>query len=299
MDRLTGFRVFTEAVERGSIAAAARILGMTPAMAGKHLAALETNLRTRLLHRTTRRLHPTEAGDLYYKRVRAILNAVDEADRAARDADGEPSGTLRIAAPPTFATHRLGPFLAAFALRYPRVRIDMTAENRLTDLVAGGFDLAIRIGEMAESSLVARRVGTCRLIACASPAYLDRRFRPATAEQLRDFDRLVFAGATSPGDWRFVDPDGRATTIENEAGVRLRADSVDVLVKAAVSGAGIAFGPDFAFAASLHRGVLERILPDHATTALDIHVVYPSRRHVGTHVRCFIDMLAEQLRRDP
>lgn len=294
MDRFTSLSVFVSAVEQGSLAAAARSLGMTPAMAGKHLAAIEATLGARLLQRTTRKLHLTEAGQDYYRRSRHILETLDEADRAVRHLQDEPRGTLRLTAPTTFGALHLGRPVAEFLRRHPRVTVEMSLEDRFTDLVAGGFDLAIRIGSLPDSSLIARRFAHSAMIACAAPDYLDRQGRPATPADLARFDRLAFSGAASPGDWSFTDKSGRS----HKAGgtVRFLADNVQMLLAAALAGAGIVYGPDFVLGQPVASGALERVLPDYATQSLGIHAVYPSARLVGAKVRRFIDLLEEWFR---
>ena len=166
----------------------------------------------------------------------------------------------------------------------------MSLDDRFVDLVAGGFDLAIRIGALPDSSLVARRIAETRMMACASPAYLDAHGRPGSVAALGRLDRLAFSGARSAGDWRFVDAAGRAETADGT--VRLLSDDLAVLVAAAVAGAGVVFGPCFALEAAVQRGALERVLPGHGTDSLGVHAVFPSARLVGPEVRRFVDALA-------
>ncbi|MCQ8280184.1 LysR family transcriptional regulator, partial [Acetobacteraceae bacterium KSS8] len=214
MDRFSGLAVFVAAVEEGSLAAAARRLGMTPAMAGKHVAAIETALGVRLLHRTTRKLHLTGAGEDYYRRSRQILDSLDDADRAAREMQDEPRGLLRVTAPTTFGALHLGAPVAAFLRRYPAVRVEMALDDRFVDLVGGGFDLAIRIGTLPDSGLMMRRIAESGMMACAAPRYLAAKGRPSSPAELRDHDRLAFTRATSRGDWSFTDREGRTHSAE-------------------------------------------------------------------------------------
>lgn len=291
MDRFTGLSVFVAAVERGSLAAAARSRGMTPAMAGKHLAALEDSLGARLLHRTTRKLHLTEVGQDYYRRSRDILDSLDEANRAARDMQDEPRGVLRMTAPTTFGALHLGRPVAEFMRRYPGVAVEMSLEDRFADLIAGGFDLAIRIGNLPDSSLIARRFAESGMVACAAPAYLDEHGRPSSPAELSRLDRLAFSRATSAGDWSFTDAGGHTHRVDGPA--RFLADNAQMLLAAALAGAGVAYGPAFVFGEHLAGGALERVLPSYATQPLGIHAVYPSARLVGAKVRRFIDLLEE------
>jgi len=292
MDRLTGLSVFVTAVEQGSLAAAARRLGMTPAMAGKHIASMEASLGVRLLYRTTRKLHLTAVGEDYLQRARQILDALDEADGTARELQTEPRGILRIAAPTTFGTLHLGPPIADFLKSYPSVRIEMSLSDRFVDLVAEGIDLAIRIGTLSDSSLIARRFAQSDMLACATPNYLDQNGRPGTPSDLAKLDRLAFSQATSAGDWRFTDRDGRNHSVSGPT--RLSADTMDILLSAALAGAGVVYGPAFVLSDHVNSGALERILPDYTTESLGIHAVYPSGRLVSAKVRHFITLLHDR-----
>jgi DNA-binding transcriptional LysR family regulator len=289
MDRFTGLSVFVASVEQGSLAAAARSLGMTPAMAGKYLAAIEASLGVRLMQRTTRKLHLTEAGQDYYQRSRHILESLDEADRAASERQDEPRGNLRIAAPTSFGTLHLGKPVADFIRRYPRVKVEMCLEDRFVDLIAGGFDLAIRIGNLPDSSLIARRLARSRMVACAAPAYLAEKGRPSSPASLPEFDLLAFSRATSDGDWSFTDSSGRPHKVAGP--VRVMADNVEMLLAASLAGAGIVYGPSFILGEHVARGTLEQVLPDYATGSLGIYAVYPSARQVSIKLRRFIDLL--------
>ncbi len=289
MDRLTGLKIFVAAVDEGSLAGAARRLGMTPAMAGKHLAAIEASLDARLLHRTTRRLRLTSAGEDYYQRSRSILESLDEADRAAREQQDDPRGVLRITAPTSFSALHLGRPVAEFLRRCPGVTVEMSLEDRFANLVAGGYDLAIRIGTLSDSSLIARRFALSRMIACATPALLDAHGRPDTPAALRPLGRLTFSRATSAGDWGFTDPGGGTHTLDGP--VRLLADNMQMLLGAALAGAGVVYGPAFVLEPHVASGALEQVLPDHVTESIGIHAVYPSARLVGAKVRRFVDLL--------
>lgn len=291
MDRLTGLSVFTAAVEHGSLAAAARTLGITPAMASKHLAAIEASLGVRLMHRTTRRLHLTDVGRNYYQRSRHILEALDDADRAARELQDQPRGTLRVTAPTTFGALRMGRPVAEYIRRYPDVDVEMTLDDRFVDLVAGGFDVAIRIGDLPDSSLVARPLTHTEMIACAAPSYLTEHGRPTSPSDLGHHDRLAFSQAISVGDWRFTDANGHMHDVAGRP--RLSANNVEMLLAAASRGAGIAYGPSVVFDSYLASGDLEQILANYTTRSLGIHAVYPSARLVGTKVRCFVDLLED------
>lgn len=291
MDRLAGLAVLVTAVDEGSLAAAARRLGMTPAMAGKHLAALEALLGARLLQRTTRRLHLTEAGRDYYERSAHILSCLEEADRAAAALQEKPGGVLRLTAPTTFGALHLGEPVAEYLRRYPDVRVEMNLDDRFVDLIEGGFDLAIRIGSLPDSTLIARRFAQSPMIACAAPGYLADKDMPATPAALARLDRLAFSRARSSGDWSFTDKAGRLHKVEGPA--RFMADNMETLLAAALAGGGIIYGPAFVLAGAVARGALIQLLPDYRTESLGIHAVYPSARLVGTKVRHFVALLEE------
>jgi DNA-binding transcriptional LysR family regulator len=297
MDRLTKLAVFIAAVEDGSLAAAGRRVGMTPAMAGKYVAALEAELGIRLLHRNTRKLSLTDVGRTYFERSKRILEQMEEADREARNLHGEPRGTLRVTAPMTFGALHLGAPIAKFVSAYPQASVEMTLDDSYFDLVESGFEMAIRIGRLADSSLIARRIAPCRMVACASPAYLERKGHPQSPADLAAFDLLAYNMSRSPGSWTFTDRAGRVSSMRGTP--RLRANNVQLLLAGALSDGGIAFGPSFVFGSYLETGALRRVLPLYETSTLDIHVVYPSTRHVTAKVRRFIDVLESAFGENP
>ena len=290
LDRLTGLAVFVAAVEEGSLAAAARRFGLSAAMAGKHLAAVEANLNARLLQRTTRRLSLTEVGHTYYRRCKRILDEFDEANREANDVQDAARGLLKIAAPVTFGAMHLGEIVGHYLKEHPNVNIELLLNDRFVDLIDAGVDLAVRIGRLPASDLVTRRLAPCCMVACASPAYLSHHDPINAPEDLRQRSLLAFSGAVSPGDWTFTDSENRVHVVEGP--FRMLANNVQMLLSAALSGAGIAYGPTFVFGEYLGRGDLVAILPRYRTSELAIHAVYPSSRHVSLKARRFIDSLA-------
>ncbi|MBW9052357.1 LysR family transcriptional regulator [Rhizobium mesosinicum] len=289
MDRFVGLSVFVAAVNNGSLAAAARAHGITPAMAGKHVAAIEAELGVRLLQRTTRKLHLTDIGLDYYQRSSLILDALNEANRSASQQQDQPHGTLRVSAPTTFGALHLGQPVAEYMRLYPNVSVEMSLEDRYVDLIEGGFDMAIRIGTLPDSSLISRRLGESGMVACAAPSYLNKHGRPSHPAELRRYDRLAFSKATSGGDWSFTDRKGKTVTVSGPT--RLKADNMQMLLAAALDGGGIVYGPTFVLAEHVASGALEQVLPDYNTESLSIHALYPSPRMLGTKVRCFVDIL--------
>jgi DNA-binding transcriptional LysR family regulator len=297
MDRLTSLGVFVTAVEQGSLAAAARRFGLSAAMAGKHVSALESELNARLLHRTTRRLSLSDVGQAFYERSKRILEAFDEAAREAQDAQATARGVLRVAAPVTFGAMHLGEVVARYMREHPQVRVEVLLGDRYVDLVEAGVDVAIRIGRLQDPALVTRRLAPCRMVLCASPSYLERHGTPATPADLMRAQRLAFSEAVSPGDWTLYDAQGRAHVIDGPCG--MTANNTQMLLAAAIAGAGIAYGPSFVFGAHIARGELVELLPHHRAVELTIQAVYPSARRIPLKVRDFVDGLAREFGDSP
>jgi len=297
MDRLTSLGVFVAAVEEGSLAAAARRFGLSAAMAGKHVSAIEAELNARLLQRTTRRLSLTDVGHAYYERCKRILEAFDEANREASDSQGTARGVLRVAAPVTFGAMHLGGAVARYLEDHPHVNVEVLLADRYVDLVDAGVDVAIRIGRLQDPGLVTRRLAPCRMVVCASPAYLERHGTPRTPDDLRRAQRLVFSEAVSAGDWTLLDASNRAHVIDGPC--RMAANNTQMLLGAALAGAGIAYGPTFVFGEHLGRGELVALLPDYRATELAIQAVYPSVRRIPLKVHRFVDYLADTFGDEP
>ena len=290
MDRLISMAVFVAAIDEGSLVAAARRFGLSPSMAGKHVSAIEEQLKVRLLQRSTRALRLTDVGQAYYARCKRILEEYEEANREAQDAQQTVRGTLRVAAPTTFGAMHLGGAIADYLAEYPDVSVETVLSDRYVDLLADGVDVAIRIGRLEDSGLVARRLAPCRMLFCAAPSFLARHGTPKTVEQLRQAPRLVFTEAVSAGDWSLTDPDGNTHLIDGPA--RLAANNMQMLLASALAGAGVAYGPSFVFGESIARGALHGLMPDHKTSELAIHAVYPTKRHASLKLRRFIEHLS-------
>lgn len=293
MDRMTSMAVFVTAAEEGSLAAAARRHGLSASMAGKHVAALEAELNVRLMQRSTRCLALTDAGRAYCERCRRILQDFEEAGREASDAQSVVRGILRVAAPLAFGEMRLGAITTAYMEEHPEVVLEVMLSDRYVDLLAERFDVAIRIGRLRDSDLVARTLAPCRMVLCASPEFLDRHGVPESAQDLGDAPRLAFAEAVSRGDWTLVDSDGRSHRIDGP--LRMTTNSMRMLLAGALDGLGITYGPSFVFGASIAAGQLVALLPEYRTLDLAIHAVYPNKRHVPMKLRRFVDHLANAL----
>lgn len=297
VDRMTSLAVFTAAVEGGSIAAAARRHKMSSAMAGRHIDALEKAVNARLLQRTTRRLHPTDVGRAYYQRSRRILEEFEEAQREAGDLQVSPRGALKITAASCFAALHMGGPVARYMRSHRDIRVEMLATDSYVDLVQEGIDVAVRIGRLPDSNLVARQIGKCRMVMCAAPAYLERVGEPRTPSELRKHPRLAFSDATSPGDWTLSDARGRSHVIDGPC--KLLANNVQLLVAVAIEEGGIVYGPSFVLGEALFQGTLVQVLPKYAATDLGIHTVVPSSRHMATKVRHLVDQLASEFGENP
>lgn len=295
-DRLMALEMFVRIVEGGSFTAAAEQMGLSRAAVSKHLAALEDRLEVRLLNRTTRRCSLTEAGQAFYERCRQILGDLEEAEREAGQTGLRPRGTLKVNAPMTFGTNHLAPAVPDYLALYPEVSIDMTLNDRVVDLLEEGFDIAIRIGRLANSSLVARRLAPSRIVACAAPSYLGRRGHPSMPAELGLHDCLVYAYAPNRDVWEFTGPNGLETVKVNG---RLRANNGEALVAAAAAGLGIVSTPTFMVDRLLADRRLVPILERFPIPERGIYAVWPHGRHLSAKVRTFVDFLAARFAPEP
>jgi DNA-binding transcriptional LysR family regulator len=298
LDRLTGLEVFAKVAAAGSLSAAARALGMSQTMVTKHIAALEARLGAKLFHRTTRRLSITEAGRSYLESSERILAEIEAADAAVAADRVEPRGMLRINAPVSFGTRQIAPLLAEFAARYPRTSVELGLNDRLVDLAEEGWDLAIRIGHLRDSSLIARRIAPCRIVVCAAPSYLKARGIPQTVSSLAAHNCLGYTlSQRTPVDrWIFG--------ARGEVGVRvsgnLRANNGDALLAAALAGQGIIHQPSFIVADDLGAGRLVALTLDQPNVELGgIYAVFLPDRHPPAKVRAFIDFIAARFAPEP
>ncbi|CAH2603554.1 LysR family transcriptional regulator [Rhodovastum atsumiense] len=296
MDRFAELSAFVRTVERGSQTAAARDLGVTPAMVGRYVQSLEDRLGTRLLHRTTQRQSLTEAGMAFYPRALAVLEQLEAAEQVAAAGQAEPRGVLRVNGPMAFGVRHLAAAVAAFCELHPQLSVDLALNDRVVDLVEEGFDVALRIGRLADSSLVARRLAACRVLACAAPAYLARHGTPRRPEDLRGHNCLIYAYARHGRVRVFHGPHG---AVELRLSGSITANSGEALLAAALAGHGIVIEPTFIVGEALREGRLVRLLPDWRFEELALHAVYPSARHLSPKVRSFVDFLVARFRDPP
>jgi len=294
MDTLAAMRTFIAVAEAGSFVRAGERLALAKSIVSKQVAALEQRLGARLLNRTTRSLSLTEAGGAYLERARDLIAEIDALESSLGDHALHPRGVLRVNAPVSFGISHLGGALADYAERYPDVRIDLTLNDRIVDLVEEGFDMAIRIAPRLDSSLVARRLATTHGVLCAAPAYLERHGTPRRPEDLRRHRCLGYAYSTQGDAWRMEGPRGPVSVRLDYC---MRANNGDVLVAAAVAGAGVLLEPGFIVEPAIRAGALVPLLSRWKFPEYGVHAVYPHRRHLSAKVRSLVDFLAERFAR--
>jgi DNA-binding transcriptional LysR family regulator len=298
LDRLTSLEVFAKVAAIGSLSGAARAMGRSQTMVTKHLAALEGRLGIRLFHRTTRRLSITEAGRNYLETSERILAEMEAADAAVAAERVEPRGLLRINVPVVFGTRQIAPLLGEFAERYPKVTLELGLNDRLVDLAEEGWDLAIRIGKLSDSSMVARRLAPNRLVVCAAPAYLARHGKPHSVADLASHNCLGYtlSQQASAAEWLF----GAEGEIRVQVNGNLRANNGDALRAATLSGLGLARQPTFIIADDLRAGTLVALpLDQPQVQSSAVHAVYLPDRRPPAKVRAFIDFLAARFSPEP
>lgn len=284
--------VFVTAIEAGGFSAAARRLGQTPSAVSKHVARLEDRLGARLVNRTTRRLSLTAEGEAYFRRAQRILADIDEAEQAITQSLGTPQGELRINTSVAFGHAQLVPLLPEFLDRYPRLRVKLAIHDRIVDLVEEGDDVAIRIADLVDSSLIVRQLATNRRIICAAPAYIERRGRPEAPADLARHSCLVPSFPSTLSSWQFDGTDGPVTI--PVTGV-VEANTSDVLYRLALAGVGIVRFAEFLVGADVRAGRLVPLLQDFDRgRSPPISAVYPHKKHLSPKVRAFVDFLVEK-----
>jgi DNA-binding transcriptional LysR family regulator len=297
MDRLASMELFARVVECGGFSAAARSLGLSKSVVSKQVRTLEDRLGVRLLNRTTRRIALTEAGRAYLEGVERIAALVAQTEESVTHLQERPRGLLRINAPVSFGQLRLGQLIPDFMALYPEVAIDLTLSDRFVDLVEEGFDVAIRIGSLPDSSLIARRLAPVRRVVCASPAYLATHGPLSRVQDLERHDCLGYSYLSTLDQWRFHGPEGEVTV---RVRGHLRANNGEVLREAAIAGVGVSLAPTFIVGEDLQAGRLVRLLPGYEPLPdIAIHAVHPAGRHVSPKLRTFVDFLAERFGPEP
>lgn len=289
MDRLDDMLAFIKVVDTRSFTAAAERLNLSKSVISRRISELENRLGARLLNRTTRKLSLTEVGQAFYDRCTRILADLDEAEQAVADLHATPRGRLRINAPVSFGMVHLAPAIAEFLIRYPSIDIDLNLNDRFVDLVEEGYDVAVRIGKLRDSSLIARRLAPARRVVCASPSYLERRGSPMVPEDLTSHDCLIYTNSPMAEQWSFrVNDEIRSVRVN---GI-LRSNNGDLLKTAAIAGLGITVIPTFLCGDALKSGELQTIMSECYVSETTVYAVYPQNRHLSPKVRAFVDFLA-------
>lgn len=292
MDRLQAMTVFAKVVEQGGFARAAERLAISASACSRQVAELEAHLGSRLLNRTTRRLSLTESGRGFYERCVQLIADLEDAEAAAGESAARPRGTIRLTTSINFGVRHVSPAIGAFLALYPDMKFDVSLSDRIVDLVDEGYDLAIRIGSAGGETVVARKLGEARMVACASPAYLKARGTPKTPEDLARHACLTYEYMPVRNIWPFRGKDGREHAIRVTG--PLHSNNGDLLAAAAVAGVGIAYEPEFILGPELKAGRLVPILASYTAPLGPIYAVYPSRRYLSAKVRAFVDFLAQR-----
>jgi DNA-binding transcriptional LysR family regulator len=290
MDRIDAMTAFVAACEAQSLTAAARRLGLSPSVMSRQIAGLESRLGARLFHRTTRSLSLTDAGNRYLERVRRVLADIEEAELAVQGERAEPRGLLSVTAPLIFGRLHVAPLLARFVARHPQVTVELDLSDRFVNLVEEGHDLAIRIGHLPDSQLVARRFGETRRCVVASPAYLAKAGTPSHPRDLASFDVIAFTPLSPPLDWHFVEA---AEDLRIRAEPRFITNSGDTAISLALDDGGIARVLYYQVREPIREGRLVEVLAPFAPEPLPIYAVYSSARLLSAKVRAFIELIAE------
>ena len=286
-------RTFASVVEAGSFVGAAQALGLSKTAASRYVGELEQRLGVRLLNRTTRKLSLTEDGDLFYARCKELLGGIDEAEAEVGARSGEATGLLKITVPVSFGVLHLAQVWGVFRARHPQVSLEVTVSDRVADLVEDGYDLAIRITRLPDSSLVSRKLATTRIRLCASPEYLRAAGVPAHPRDLANHAVLAYSHWAERDEWHFDGPEGPVSVRTHPV---IRSNNGDVCRAGALQHQGIILQPSFIVGADLASGALVELLPAYRAAELGIHAVYASRRHVAPKVRLLIELLVAWFR---
>jgi DNA-binding transcriptional LysR family regulator len=292
MARLEDMETFVRVVEAGSISGAAERMGIAKSAVSRRIADLEERLGAQLFRRTTRKLNLTDTASRFYERCVHILADVQEAEYAVSDEHGTLRGRLRVAVPLSFGLLHLGPAIDDFMSEHPEVEFDLDFNDRQVDLLGEEFDVALRIADLPDSSLIARRLAPIHMIACASPAYLEAKGTPETPEDLVNHVCLTYSHMTNPSVWPYVGPDGKAASVRVQS--RLQANNGDFLCQAAVAGQGITRQPSFILYKDIEQGLIVPVLSEYTWPSVNAYAVYPQTRHLSRRVRAFVDYLVDR-----
>ncbi len=296
MDKFQEMRAFVAVVDAGSFVRAADALDMSKTAVSRLVGDLEARLGVRLLHRTTRKLSLTPEGEVFYERCRQLVDDVAEAEAELSTHAGEAIGQLRVNVPVTFGLMHLAPLWPAFMALHPRVVLDVTLSDRVVDLVDEGFDVAVRIARLQESTLVSRQLTTTRLILCASPEYLRLHGTPSHPSELAHHSVVAYSLLAMGDQWEFAGPTDIDDPILVKVAPRMRTNSGDTCAAAALQHMGIVLQPSFLVGKHLASGALVEVMPQFRSIELGVYAVYPSRRHLTPKVRALVDFLVDAFR---
>ncbi|MEX3017231.1 LysR family transcriptional regulator [Gymnodinialimonas hymeniacidonis] len=294
MDRLTEMEAFATVVDQGGFTDAAKKMGISKSAVSKHVSSLEARLGARLLNRTTRRVSPTEIGLAYYDRARRVLNDAGEADALVTAMQSAPSGTLRVSIATDFGVNHVSPILGEFLHNYPDITVNMVLNNRYVELISEGFDMAIRVGELEDSSLMARKICETQRRMIAAPGYFKEYGRPERIDDLNEHKLLHYSNSSSGNVWKLTAPSGELRQVRTAGW--LTVNDGQSLLNAAIGGLGIAYLPSFLYADPMRDGLLEDAMPDLPVDIQGVYAVYPPGRYIQPKVRAFIDYLVESFR---
>ncbi len=296
MDRFAELRAFTEVVRTGAFVKAADVLDLSKTAVSRQVSDLEKRLGVRLLNRTTRRLSLTDEGQRFHEHARTVLAELEAAEADVMTRAREVTGLLRITAPLSFGILRLAPLWPEFRALHPGATLDVTLEDRVVDLVDQGYDLAIRIARLPDSTLVSRRLASTRMVLCAAPAYLRQHGTPRHPRELAAHATLAYTYWSSGDEWQFAGPQGPASV---RVQPWMHTNNGDICRAAALAGSGVILQPSFLVAEDLRRKTLVELMPEFRAVELGVYAVYPTRRYLLPRVRAMVDFLADRFRDPP
>lgn len=289
MDRLTEMEAFATVVDQGGFTDAAKKMGISKSAVSKHISSLEARLGARLLNRTTRRVSPTEIGLAYYDRARRVLSDAGEADALVASMQSAPAGLLRLSVATDFGVNHLSPILGDFLQQFPDITVNMVLNNRYVELISEGFDMAIRMGDLEDSSLRARKLTETQMRMIAAPSYFEKHGRPTRLDDLNSHKLLHYSNQASGNAWKITAPSGEERQIRSAGW--LSVNDGQSLLNACIAGLGIAYLPSFLYANAKEQGQVVDVMPDLPIERTGIYAVYPPGRFTQPKVRAFIDFL--------
>lgn len=292
MESFGAIPVFVTVVESGGFSPAAKLLGISKSAVSKRVTQLEEQMGVKLLHRTTRKLSLTEAGEHFFQHARIAHQAAKDAQDAVAQLQGEPQGRLRINTPMSFGRLHIAPLIPEFLKRYPKISIEMVMDDKVADLIGEGFDIAIRGGDLPDSSLIARKLAPLRNVLCASPEYIEKHGRPVELSQLADHNCLIFTYSKDIKEWLFI-KDGQTQSVEVTGNYNV--NNSEALREALLQGVGIGRLPTFVAGPDIKSGKLVSLFEEYQMPDKTIYAVFPERQYLPSKVRAFIDFAVEYL----